>query len=258
MRNVCSPLSKGPLPVNSNRFTRLTGFMWIVVPTAFTAVFTLLQINFEYPDILRQPAGEVLIKFQAGGASLLSLWYSMLLTALFSIPAMMMLHRVIAERENAPTYLLTATVFGVIAGVVQSLGFLRWSFIVPYFAAAYTNPNVSVSQQETLVFLFEAFHRYLGMGVGEHLGYLFTSLWTVMIAVALHRTGVITMWWMAIGVLMGVGVAAGLLEPAGVAWAGVVNAIAYLLWAVWLVGVGIALVIPTLQQRRMVVAGLLA
>jgi hypothetical protein len=240
--------------MNHHRFIQLTGLMWIVVPIAFTAVFTLLQINFEYPDILRQPAGDVLTKFQAGGAPLLALWYSMLVTALLSIPAMTMLHRVIAETGKAPAFLFTATTFGVIAGVVQSLGFLRWSFVVPYLATTYTNPATTTAQQETLTFIFEAFHRYLGMGVGEQLGYLFTALWTLGIAVALRQTGLIKSWLMVPGILVGVGVATGMLEPAGVEWAGVVNAISYLLWAVWLVGVGIVLIVPTLRQPRMVTA----
>jgi hypothetical protein len=30
--------------------------------------------------------------------------------------------------------------------------------------------------------VFEAFHRYAGMAVGEHLGYLSTSVWTVLVA----------------------------------------------------------------------------
>ncbi len=150
--------------MNTPRFTQLTGLMWIIVPIAFTAVFTLLQINFEYPAILRQPAGEILTKFQAGGPTLLSLWYGMLVTALLSIPAMTMLHRVIAETGKAPAYLFTVTTFGVIAGVVQSLGFLRWSFVVPYLAATYSNPATTPAQQETLTLIFEAFHRYLGMG----------------------------------------------------------------------------------------------
>lgn len=240
--------------MNNHRFTQLTGLMWILVPIAFTAVFTLLQINFEYPDILRQPAGVILTKFQAGGPTLLALWYGMLVTALLSIPAMTMLHRVIAETGKAPAFLFTATTFGVIAGVVQSLGFLRWSFVVPYLATTYTNPATTPAQQETLTLIFEAFHRYLGMGVGEQLGYLFTALWTVGIAVALRQTGLIKPWLMVPGLLIGVGVAAGMLEPAGVEWAGLVNAIAYLLWAMWLVGVGIVLIVPTLRQPRMVMA----
>ena len=31
--------------------------------------------------------------------------------------------------------------------------------------------------------MFRALHQYLGVGVGEHLGYLFTGIWSVLIGV---------------------------------------------------------------------------
>ena len=37
--------------------------------------------------------------------------------------------------------------------------------------------------------VFEAFHHYAGMGVGEHLGYLSTSLWTLLVAIVIVRGG---------------------------------------------------------------------
>ena len=54
---------------------RLTGIMLVLVPLVFTACFTLLQMLFEYPDILRRPAGEMLTKLPAGGRRLISVCY---------------------------------------------------------------------------------------------------------------------------------------------------------------------------------------
>jgi hypothetical membrane protein len=34
------------------------------------------------------------------------------------------------------------------------------------------------------VVVFESFHTYLGVAIGECLGYLFTGAWTVLVAVA--------------------------------------------------------------------------
>ena len=39
--------------------------------------------------------------------------------------------------------------------------------------------------------------------------------------------------------LLGLGIAAGLLEPAGWALGGTINALSYLAWAVWLIAVGV-------------------
>ena len=46
---------------------RMTGILMILVPIVFTICFTVLQMQFEYPDILRQPTLSILTKFQAGG-----------------------------------------------------------------------------------------------------------------------------------------------------------------------------------------------
>ncbi|MEO7221500.1 MAG: hypothetical protein ABIY37_03430, partial [Devosia sp.] len=68
--------------------TRLvTGGLLAAVPLALVAGFTGLQMTFEYPDILRHPAGEVLTKFAAGGADLHVYWYMMFVAALALVPA---------------------------------------------------------------------------------------------------------------------------------------------------------------------------
>src|SRR5262245_43403457 len=111
----------------------LTGLVLIAVPLLFTVCFTLLQMQFEYPDILRQPMVAVLTKFQAGGSSLIAVWYLLTLSAVLFIPAVLLVQRMFAPQEDTIT-LRIATVFGVIAGLAQTLGFLRWPFLAPYLA----------------------------------------------------------------------------------------------------------------------------
>ena len=93
------------------------------------------------------------------------------------------------------------------------------------------------------LFEFEAFHRYAGMAVGEHLGYLSTSVWTILVAVAILRTGILPRWMGAIGVVVGVGIAAGLAEPAGWELGGTINTYSYLVWALWLIAFGVILLV---------------
>lgn len=221
---------------------RLAGVLLVLVPLAFTACFTLLQMQFEYPDILRQPTADVLTKFQAGGAGLVAVWYVLTLTAVLFIPVVLLVHRVLAG-QGAPLTLEVATVFGVVAGVAQTLGFLRWPFLVPHLAQAALDPAASAAQRAAAVVVFEAFHRYAGMGVGEHLGYLSTSVWTLLVALVMVRSPLFGRWLGWSGVALALGVAAGLLEPAGWELAGAINAISYLAWAVWLVAVGVVLLV---------------
>jgi hypothetical protein len=228
--------------MNTQTTRRLAGLLLIIVPLAFTALFTLLQIQFEYPDILRQPTADILTKFQAGGSGLIAAWYGLTLSAILFIPVVLLLHNVLAG-ERAPITLWVATTFGVVAGVAQALGFLRWPFLVPYLAQAYLDPAASESQRAAAAMVFEAFHRYAGMAVGEHLGYLSTSTWTFLVAIVMLRVPLFGRWIGLSGMALALGVATGLLEPAGVPFVGAINAISYLAWALWLIIVGAVLLV---------------
>jgi hypothetical protein len=53
--------------MNPKTHLKVTGILLIFTPILFTIAFMLLQANFEYPDILRQSAADVMEKFVAGG-----------------------------------------------------------------------------------------------------------------------------------------------------------------------------------------------
>ena len=243
--------------MNSLAVRRAAGILLVIVPLGFAACFILLQQLFEYPDILRQPTGDVLTKFVAGGSPLVAVWYVLTLTAVAFIPLTLLVHRVLAERD-APVLLWVATAFGVIAGLAQTLGFLRWPFLVPHLAQSYLAPGASEAQRAAAAMVFEAFHRYAGMAVGEHLGYLSTSLWTVLIAVVILRTGILPRWIGASGAVLAVGIAAGLGEPAGWELGGTINTFSYLVWAVWLIAFGVTLLIRGVKHVLPEAAPLLA
>jgi hypothetical protein len=228
--------------MNSLAVRRAAGALLLLVPLAFTVCFLLLGWLFEYPAILRQPTGDVLAKFAAGGAPLVAVWYALTLTAVAFVPVTLLVHRVLAGRE-APLLLWVATAFGLIAGLSQTLGFLRWPFLVPHLAQAYLAPGASEAQRAAAGMVFEAFHRYAGMAVGEHLGYLSTSVWTALVAVVILRTAVLPRWIGASGALLALGIAAGLAEPAGWELGGTINSLSYLAWAVWLMAVGVTLLV---------------
>ncbi len=228
--------------MTARQLQRTAGLFLVVIPLAFTVCFTLLQQQFEYPDILRQPTGDVLTKFQAGGAGLIAVWYALTLTAVLFIPVVLLLHRVLAAQE-APTPLWVATVFGIVAGLAQTLGFLRWPFLVPHLAEAYLAPGASEAQRSAAAMVFEAFHRYAGMAIGEHLAYLSTSIWTLLVAAVMLRSAMFGRWLGLSGIVLALGIAAGLLEPAGIELAGTINSYSYLAWAAWLIVVGVVLLV---------------
>jgi Domain of unknown function (DUF4386) len=232
--------------MNTLTVRRAAGTLLVIVPLAFTVCFLLLQQLFEYPAILRQSTAEVLTKFAAGGTPLVAVWYVLTLTAVAFVPLTLLVHRVLAERYSA-VLLWVATAFGLIAGLSQALGFLRWPFLVPHLAQSYLAPGASEAQRAAASMVFEAFHRYAGMAVGEHLGYLSTAVWTVLIAVVMLRTALVPRWMAAIGAVLALGIAAGLAEPAGWELAGTINALSYLAWALWLIAIGVMLLMRRIE-----------
>jgi hypothetical protein len=130
-----------------------------------------------------------------------------------------------------------------LAGIVQTFGLMRWSFLVPHLAEVYLSPTTSEAQRAAAMSTFEAFHLYAGVALGEHLGYLCTALWTLFISIVLLRSPLTKAWMGLIGIILAAGIAFGMLEPAGVALASPINAISYMLWSVWLAVFGVMLLV---------------
>jgi Domain of unknown function (DUF4386) len=219
----------------------------ILSPIAFNAFFFLLARLFDYPDILRSPTEEVLSRFQAGGVRLKLLWYGFMLTAVLLAPLAVLLGQVLARDGLA--IVPTATVVGVLAAVVQFLGLARWPFLVPALARTYDDPASSEATREATVVVFESFHRYLGVAIGECLGYLFTGAWTVLVGVAMLQSSAFEPWLGWPGIAIGLLLVAGSLEFVGrfeeKGWtlAGAIVPIAYIAWSLWLVIAGLVLLV---------------
>jgi hypothetical protein len=222
----------------TDRARVLTATLLIAVPVLFMLFYGLLTMTFDYPGILREPAGEILRRFAAGGPTLVLIWYGFALTPALFIPAAILLRRAF---PGTTPLLDLAVPLGVLAGVVQVLGLIRWPFLVPELARTYLDPAASEATQAAALTVFGAFHQYAGVAIGEHLGYLFTGAWTIVIAGAMLKSPVFRPWLGWAGIVSALGILVGLLEPAGFALAGTINAVAYLAWSLWLVATGVSL-----------------
>jgi hypothetical protein len=223
------------------KLTTLTGLLLILVPIAFNVTFLLLQRAFEYPDILRKPTDYILRRFKEGGTSLRRLWYAFTFSAVLFTPVPVMVQQIF--QPDAPWFLVVGTTIGVLAGAVQFLGLIRWPFLVPSLADIYTRPESTPATRDSVVVAFQAFHRYAGVAIGEHLGYIFTSLWTILLCTAIMQTDVVNPLFGWLGLIPAIGVFFGVFEEAGFKAAGIINAISYILWSVWLIAFGIALLL---------------
>jgi hypothetical protein len=225
--------------------TSVAGVGMLALPIAFNVAFAALAASFDYPDILRRPTTEVLARFRAGGSRLVMWWWLFGLTAVALAPLAVLLAGALPGADHL--VLAVGATLGVLAALVQFLGLARWPFLVPYLARADADPEASEARREAIDVVFQAFHRYLGVAVGEHLGYLFTGAWTVLLGVALTQTSVVPTWLGVPGIVIGAVLAACSLEFVGPAeregWrlAGAVTPIAYVAWSLWLVAGGVAL-----------------
>ena len=220
------------------------GVVLIVAPLWFNATFAILGKRFDYPDILRRPTSEILERFRAGGSSLILLWWAFMLSGLLLIVGAVLLGQVLGFEG----VVLVAVTIGVLAGLVQMLGLLRWVYLVPALARAYADPCPRSRAAEIQAAVFRALHQYLGVGVGEHLGYLFTGLWSVLIGVGVIQGVALPTWLGWPGVVIGVGLVIGSAEFLGPneerGWglAGAAIPILYVAWSIWLLAMGIALI----------------
>jgi hypothetical protein len=221
------------------------GVVLVAAPLWFNANFALLGKRFEYPDILRRPASEVLERFRAGGSGLILLWWTFMLSGLLLIAGAVLLGQVLGFGFIVPV----ATTIGVLAGFVQTLGLLRWVYVVPGLARAYTDPSAGPDQKEVTAAIFRALHQYLGVGVGEHLGYLLTGLWSLLVGIAVIGDGTALPVWLGWpGIVIGAGLVVasaeflGPNEERGWRLAGAAIPILYVAWSFWLLAMGVALI----------------
>jgi hypothetical protein len=224
-----------------------TGVLLIVLPIAYNVLFTLLARSFDYPDILRRPTAEVLERFTSGGSKLLLTWWGFAMSAVLLAPTAVLVSTTFSDAN--PSVLSVATAIGLLAAVVQFLGLIRWPFAVPHLAREMADPASTESRKEAIDVIFQTLNRYLGVAVGEHLGYMFTGLWTALVSVAVIQSDLLHGAFGVIGLvlaplfLLGSMEFAGANEKEGWKFAGTLVPIAYIGWSLWLLALGIALLV---------------
>jgi hypothetical protein len=227
--------------------TIAAGVMLIILPLAFNAAFAALAAKFDYPDILRKHTQEILYRFRDGGSGLVLLWWSFAMTAVLLAPAAVLLSGALVGADS--TVLALGSAVGVLAAVVQFLGLIRWPFLVPYLARSATDPNASAARKEAVDVIFQSFNRYLGVAVGEHLGYLLSGAWSMLAGVAIIQSTAVPVWLGIVGVIVGAVLAlcslefVGSFEPNGWKLAGALTPVTYIVWSLWLVAVGVFLLL---------------
>jgi hypothetical protein len=237
--------------MNRLQLIRVTGIAVISLVILLNVPYTLLIQTFEYDDILRQPVDSILTKFQAGGVRLILIWFVFGLSALLFIPVVILIHKAIS-RDDTP-YLSIATTMGTFSGVLQSVGLMRWVFVVPILSNLYTDPTTSVETREVVSVIFQVIHQYAGVLIGEHLGQTLLTGWTIGVCIVMQRSPLFKPWVAKMGLiivpllLIGQSELLSTVIPTLPVWKS--TALGFMLWEVWLLIVGIFLLRVPCQRR---------
>ena len=169
---------------------KTVGALFVAGAIALFVPYTALTIIFDYPDVLRDDAGTVLIKFNQGGSRLIFTWFAFALTGVPLIPAYILLGQ---KLEDKYPLIRMASTIGVAGLILQMIGLLRWTFVVPVLADSFVSAE-DVATKEAAAMAFKTIHQFAGVLLGEHLGQLFTIVWTVVVTRALSKLKMVSNW----------------------------------------------------------------
>ena len=213
---------------------KLTAIALITAAVLTNAGFTALGSIFNYPDVLKEPTGEILDRFREHQASV-SLWFAVLaLSAVLFAPIAIGIGKLRDDR-----WMKLAVPVGIAAAAVQAIGLFRWPLLVPGFAsdAASTNPTTAADARDH----FDTAHTILGNVIGETFGYLLTAAWTLLVVASLG-TRFAGRAFAALGTVSGTMILLGVLSPLDLAIIDTVNFAGYVLWSVWLIWLAVAVI----------------
>lgn len=226
----------------SLKLTRLTtGILLILGAILVNIPFTLLIMNFDYPDILREPAGIILERFAAGGPSLVWTWLAF---AWVGLPILIGLLLLPKAMEDDTLTGKVALFFGALGAFVQMVGLLRWPFVVSVLARLYTAPQASEVTKEAVAAVFQAVHQYGGVVMGEHIGQAFTIFWITLLSLSLLHSSLFPRWLPATGFItacvyiLAQGELLATAMPGFPVW-DLAGPLGSLLWLAWLIALGI-------------------
>ena len=216
-----------------------TASLLILAAVLANVAFTALGSIFNYPDVLDEPAGQVLASFREHEGAV-SAWFTVLaLSAALLAPIAIGVGRLSSARA-----MRIAVPVGIAAATVQVIGLLRWPILVPGYAADAANGSAGARDA------FTTASDILGTALGETLGYLLTATWTMLVIVALGRRYA-GRWFAVLGAASAGLVLAGVLSPLSLPVIDTANFLGYVLWSVWLIAFAVAILV---RERRVAAA----
>ena len=217
--------------MNTSLTRRLTAATMAGAAVLAIAGFTALGSIFDYPEILRSPAADILASYRPHGTAI-SAWFAVLmLSAALLAPAGAGLGRLGGGRTRR---WITGT--GIAAALVQVTGLSRWVLIVPGLSDDALQPG----RTQDTYHRFQVLQTWLGTIVGETIGYALTAVFTVLVVHAVTRASA-PRWITYLGYAAAALIATGVVIPLGLDIARLTNFAGYVIWCGWLIAMAAAL-----------------
>ncbi|QJR36408.1 hypothetical protein [Gemmatimonas groenlandica] len=146
----------------------------------------ILMQQFAFPAILRRPPVEALTLFARNASTVIPAYYVFALASLSLIPLALLARR-LQTTESTSILPDLAAVLGILTGLTQALGFLRWPFMEPALVQLYFAPDATMATRDAVLVVHEALNRYAGVAIGEHLGWLLHGTWMIALGASAVR-----------------------------------------------------------------------
>lgn len=220
----------------------------LAVPVSMGGFFALLRQTFSYPDVMDLPAPEVLTRLGGAGDAVTAYWLGVTLSTVLFLALVVSLDQVLRdegahdERLAGRLRALTLiTAFGVLASLFMMLDLGQWVWLNPHLGRRYVDPTTTEAVRTELEIHWDAFHRYVGVGIGIYAATFFNALWAAGAGWLLlaGRGRSIVAW---LGVVSGGLFLASIAPGVGFDGYALLNSVGFVLWALWLVLIGWALV----------------
>jgi hypothetical protein len=143
-----------------------TGASAIALAIAFNIPYAILAATYDYPDVLRRPAGEALDLFAAGGPELILTWHCFALSALALALIAIALSLTPARIAEKPGLAIGAAIMGSLAGLAQAIGLWRWVFVIPGLAHTHADPASTPDARLAAERAFDLLNQYGGVAIG--------------------------------------------------------------------------------------------
>ncbi len=177
-------------PSQSTRIVYLTAALFLVLHIVLLfGGFTLLAIEFQFPDVLRLPTEERLALFRDNQPVIVATYWGLTMSGFTQVFAAVFLS--LALRPYRGGLVTLVLIFGTITGIGQAMGFGRWAILMPYLAERKADPTISEGAKEMIGLIEGSFNRYAGMLVGEHLSNISMGFWLFFTGLAVRKSGVL-------------------------------------------------------------------